>query len=143
MERKLERMTERDLERVVRPAPPPVRDRLIAGVTTLALITLVVLAVKPVPGAVRGRCDVVTGSVESVRASNAADLELRLVGDPHVYHVHGARGVDVANWRERLTGHTVELQTIRRTWSPLDPRHVMAPVAQVSQDGEVLFAAFD
>jgi len=131
------------LERVVRPAPPPLRDRVIA-LAALALFTLCVLAILPVPQPVRGRCDIVTGTLESVRVTRGADVELRLAGDPHVYYVDrgGERGVDAALWRERLTGHAVELQTIRRTWSPLDPRHRMAPVAQVAEGGEVLFEAF-
>jgi len=132
------------MERIVTPAKPMLRDRLLAGTVVLTVFTLCVLAVLPVPAAVRGRCETVSGAFESVRLASGADIELRLAGDPHVYYIdRGAeRGVDAARWSERLTGHDVELQVIARSWSPLDPRHLMAAVAQVSESGEVLFSAF-
>ncbi len=132
------------MERIVTPARPMLRDRLLAGTLVVAVFTLCVLAVLPVPAAVRGRCDTVSGAFESARLAGGADVQLRLAGDHHVYYIdRGAeRGVDAARWSERLTGHHVELEIIARNWSPLDPRHVMAPVAQVSESGEVLFSAF-
>jgi hypothetical protein len=132
------------MERIVAPAKPMLRDRLLAGTVVLTVFTLCVLAVLPVPAAVRGRCDTVSGAFESARLASGADVELRLSGDPHVYYIdHGAeRGLDAARLGERLGGRTVELQVIARSWSPLDPRHVMTPVAQLSESGEVLFSAY-
>lgn len=132
------------MERIVTPARPMLRDRLLAGTLVVTVVTMTVLAVLPVPAAVRGRCDTVSGAFESVRVASGADVELRLAGDRHIYYIdRGAeRGVDAARWGERLTGHNVEVQVIARNWSPLDPRHVKAPVAEVSESGEVLFSAF-
>lgn len=111
----------------------------------LALVVLVVLALTPVPRATPQGCDTVTGRVASVTTPCCLDVHLWLEGDPHRYYINRGveQGIDVAAWHRRLAGKQVELKVIRRSWSPLDRHHEMAPVAEVRDPDGLLFTLIE
>lgn len=105
------------------------------------LLALLVLSLVPVPPAWPWLCRTVEGTVASVTAPGSNDIAIWLKGDSRRYHInHGVdAGLDAAGLNERLRGHTVRLQVIRRTWSPLDPSHQLAPVARITDAQGVVF----
>lgn len=107
----------------------------------LGLLILIVLSLVPVPPALPGLTFVVEGTVASVTAPGSNDISIWLEGDSRRYHInHGVdAGLDAERLHARLHGRPVRLQVIRRTWSPLDPAHQIAPVARVVAEDGVVF----
>lgn len=105
------------------------------------MLTLLVMSLVPVPPAWPWLTFPVSGTVASVTAPGSNDIAIWLEGDSHRYHInHGVdAGLDAQRLHAQLRGRPVRLQVIRRTWSPLDPSHQLAPVARVVTDDGVVF----
>ncbi len=113
----------------------------LAAALGAAIVLLLVLALVPVPPALPWLCHTVEGTVASVTAPGSNDIAIWLQGDTRRYHInHGVdAGLDAAELHARLHGRSVRLQVIRRTWSPLDPAHQLAPVARITDADGIVF----
>ncbi len=117
----------------------------LGAILGVALIALTAMALTPVPRPTPEGCDTVTGRLTSVTSPGGNDVSLWLEGDEHRYYINRGieRGIDVAAWHERLHGKQVTLKVIRRNWSPLDPDHDLAPVAEVRDPEGVVFTVIE
>ncbi len=117
--------------------------RRVSVVFGLMAFALIGISSNPVPAAKPENCETVTGRVVGVDSPCCRDVVLKLENDPRVYYINRGldREIDLERLRANLSDTPVTLQVIRRTWSPLDPTHQMAPVAQVIAGDKVVFSA--
>ncbi|MEO0338979.1 MAG: hypothetical protein AAF242_07170 [Bacteroidota bacterium] len=88
-------------------------------------------------------CFSVRGEVAEVYSACCLDISLRLKNDDRKYYINRGLEDDDVNLREmrnQLIGKEVELNVIRRNWTPLDPYHVSAPVAEIRAKETVVFS---
>lgn len=113
--------------------------------TIVVLLALSFLALKPVPNPQDAEIIQLEGRIESVTSPCCNDVQIRLADDPRAYHINRGieAGLEVEHLREQLEGQTVQIDVIKRTWSPLDPLHRMMPVAELGRSGEIFFSAYE
>ena len=115
-----------------------------AGIGGLAAVAaLSFLALAPVPNADQNDAALLRGRVEAVTSSCCGDVQIRLQNDACTYYINRGleQGLDLDRIQNQLVGKQVEIHLIERSWSPLDPLDRMAPVSQVTTEGQVVYQA--
>lgn len=121
----------------------PLRSTLLALCVLICLGALALLALSPVPTATMNNTFVRQGKVESIVAARGNDVQIRLTNDPRTYYMNRGTesGLDVELLTRQLEGRIVRMRVVRRIWSPLDPLHRLAPVAELRNAEEIFFPA--
>ncbi len=115
----------------------------IIGLSCLTVFALLVLIFTPVPAPKAKNCFTVNGEISAVFSACCQDVNLKLKGDNRRFYIN--RGLDnneikLAELRALLVGKKVEMNVIRRNWTPLDPSHSLAPVAEIRTNGKIVFS---
>lgn len=116
--------------------------KILLGSLSLIFLALIIMVFTPVPRPTPQNCKRISGVVEAVFTPCCQDVVLKLKNDPHRYYIN--RGldhneIDLDEFSALLVGQKVAFQVIKRNWTPLDPKHLLQPVAQVERRGEVVF----
>ena len=80
---------------------------------------LLVLALRPVNNSKEAQVDRIVGVVESVNENHETmDIQFRLQGDEHIYHIN--RGLEKDHENKYAKGQKLNIE-YQEHWSPLDP----------------------
>lgn len=108
----------------------------------IILTALAILALRPLPKATAKNCIKHTGTVlQILPGKGKGDIVIKLANDNNFYYINRGldNGLKLTDLQNKLVNQPVELLTIKH-WTPLDPGAKTKHIAQLTQNGHVVYS---
>ncbi|HSN60999.1 MAG TPA: hypothetical protein VLR49_08695 [Ferruginibacter sp.] len=118
------------------------KGKVIWATITLAILTFIVLALRPLPKANRSNCSKYSGIVSQImNGAGEGDIVIKIKSDKNYYYINRAteHGILISDLNEKLVNKEVELFTIKH-WTPLDPISRTKHIAEIRMDGALIYS---
>jgi hypothetical protein len=115
---------------------------IFTALLTLTILTLVGLALRPLPKASNSNCTKHSGIVaEVLKGDGEGDIVIRLRDNKNYYYINRAidNGHSVEGLKDKLVDKKVEILTISH-WTPLDPISKTKHIAEIKVEGTLIYS---